>query len=173
MVAYSCKKTCLLPELLRQKNGRGRHSSHALLAQRDDLQAHISAWTHGHGRSVLCRCLLLAGWSADTYCDASTWTNVTTPDEGTTAETCSADATNCQYQDKISLVVVSPILGGNAHRRATPWPAAVNACANSTLGGFAAGAWRLPAQKEVLSLYSIFQRHICAWLLPCLWADDL
>ncbi|MCX6108141.1 MAG: DUF1566 domain-containing protein [Proteobacteria bacterium] len=33
------------------------------------------------------------------------------------------------------------------------WNAAIQACAGSTYGGYAAGTWRLPTQKELMSLY--------------------
>ena len=47
--------------------------------------------------------------------------------------------------------------GGNTTNTTTPvtyaWNAAVQTCNSSTYGGYAAGSWRLPTQKELMSLY--------------------
>jgi len=85
-------------------------------------------------------------WSSDTYCDSTTWTDVTTTDGGTTFTTCASSAANCQYKDNITNLVTTKVVSASS-----TWIAAVNACAGSTYGGYAAGTWRLPTQKELQS----------------------
>ena len=99
----------------------------------------------------------VTGWSSDTYCDSTTFTDVTTTDAGSTTVACGTGST-CIYKDNISNLRVTGILaaGGNT-TTTTPatftWPVAVQTCAASTYGGYAAGSWRLPTQKELWSLY--------------------
>ena len=100
----------------------------------------------------------VAAWSADTLCDNTTWTDVTTTNGGTSFTTCGTSST-CIYQNRISNLRVTGILasGGNTTNTTTPatyaWNAAVQTCNSSTYGGYAAGSWRLPTQKELMSLY--------------------
>lgn len=89
----------------------------------------------------------VTSWSSDTFCDSSTWADVTTVDGGATLSTCAANSSVCQYKDKISGLAVSKTGGGG-------WNTAINNCQNSTYGGYAAGTWRLPTQKELMSLYT-------------------
>ena len=89
----------------------------------------------------------VAGWSSNTLCDSSTWTDVTTVDGGMTTITCAASSANCQYRDKISNLVVTKNIGS------ATWSGALQACNSSFYGGFNAGTWRLPTQKELMSLY--------------------
>ena len=99
----------------------------------------------------------VTGWSSNTYCDSTTWTDVTTTNGGTSNVACGTSA--CIYKDQITNLQVTGILasGSNTTDTTTPatytWSAAVNACAGSTYGGFTAGTWRLPTQKELMSLY--------------------
>jgi len=99
----------------------------------------------------------VTGWSSDTYCDSSTWTDVTTTNGGASNVACGTGT--CIYKDQITNLQVTGILasGSNTTSTTTPatytWSAAVNACAGSTYGGFTAGTWRLPTQKELMSLY--------------------
>lgn len=99
----------------------------------------------------------VSGWSASTSCGSEAWTDVTTTDGGSTASACAAGT--CIYKSQISNLKVTGILttGNNTSDTASPssmdWSTAVNACAGSTYGGYTAGAWRLPTQKELLSLY--------------------
>ena len=99
----------------------------------------------------------VTGWSSDTYCDSTTFTDVTTTNGGSTTVACGTSNT-CIYKDNISNLKVTGILatGGNT-TTATPaaftWPEAVQICAASTYGGYTAGSWRLPTQKELMSLY--------------------
>ena len=90
----------------------------------------------------------VAGWSSNTLCDSSTWTDVTTADGGSTTTTCAASSANCQYRDNITNLVVTKNISASS-----TWSAAVQACNSSTYGGFSAGTWRLPTQKELMSLY--------------------
>jgi len=100
----------------------------------------------------------VTAWSSATYCDSSTWTDVTTTNGGTSNVVCGTSST-CIYRDQITNLQVTGILssGSNTTNTGAPatnaWSAAVNACAGSTYGGYAAGTWRLPTQKELLSLY--------------------
>jgi len=90
----------------------------------------------------------VTAWSSNTYCDSSTWTDVTTTDGGSTASTCASSPAACQYKDNITNLVTTKVVSTSS-----TWSAAVNACASSTYGGYAAGTWRLPTQKELLSMY--------------------
>jgi hypothetical protein len=100
----------------------------------------------------------VTAWSTDTYCDSSTWLDRTTTDGGTSFTNCGTSST-CIYQDRITNLQVTGILasGGNTTNTTTPatyaWNTAVQACAASTYGGYSAGTWRLPTQKELMSLY--------------------
>jgi hypothetical protein len=102
----------------------------------------------------------VTAWSTDTYCDSSTWLDRTTSNGGTSFTTCGTSST-CIYQDRITnLQVTGTISGGspyNTTNTGSPaslaWNTAVQACAASTYGGYAAGSWRLPTQKELMSLY--------------------
>ena len=100
----------------------------------------------------------VSGWAADTYCDSSTWTDVTTTDGGLSFTTCTSGT--CIYQDKISNLKVTGILKLGDHNTSDTtapaslsWSDAINACNNSTYGGYSAGSWRLPTQKEQMALY--------------------
>ena len=90
----------------------------------------------------------VTAWSSDTYCDSSTWTDVTTTNGGTTYTTCALSSANCQYKDNITNLVTTKVVSASS-----TWSAAVNACASSTYGGYAAGTWRLPTQKELMAQY--------------------
>jgi len=99
----------------------------------------------------------VAAWSAHTQCDSSNWTDVTTIDGGTSFTTCGTSGT-CIYRDELSGLRVTGVLSsGTATNTGSPatysWNAAINACASSTYGGYAAGTWRLPTQKELMALY--------------------
>ena len=89
----------------------------------------------------------VSGWSSNTLCDSTTWTDVTTTDGGSTTTTCAASSANCQYRDNITNLVVTKNI------TSIDWAGAIQTCNSSTYGGFSAGTWRLPTQKEVLSLY--------------------
>ena len=102
----------------------------------------------------------VTNWSPDAYCDSSAWADVTTTDGGVTAISCgSGTSTTCILKDKISnLQVTDPLdSSGNTTDPAAPygyaWAAAINTCNDSTYGGYLAGSWRLPTQKELMSLY--------------------
>ena len=73
---------------------------------------------------------------------------MTTADGGTTVSTCAASAANCQFKDNITNLVTTKVVSASS-----TWSAAVNACASSTYGGYAAGTWRLPTQKELMAQY--------------------
>jgi len=83
---------------------------------------------------------------------------VTTINGGQTFASCGTGDT-CIYKDLISGLFVTGILasGGNTTNTTTPatyhWAAALQACATSTYGGYPAGSWRLPTQKETIALY--------------------
>jgi len=100
----------------------------------------------------------VTGWPADTNCDSSGWSDVTTTDGGTSYSSCGTGNT-CIYQDKISNLRVTGVLaaGYNSTSTVSPasmtWAAAIEACDSSTYGGYSAGTWRVPTQKEMLSLY--------------------
>ena len=103
----------------------------------------------------------VAGWDASTYCDATTFTDVTTTDGGATLVSCGTSNT-CIYKDKISNLQVTGLLSPGENTTVYPetsspqfyaWNTAIMACAGSTYGGYAAGTWRLPTQKEALALY--------------------
>ena len=91
----------------------------------------------------------VTGWSPDTICDSSVWDDRTTTDGGSTFTTCSSSPSNCIYKDKISNLEVTAIVSNTN----LGWPAAVQACDTSAYGGYGAGAWRLPTQKELMALY--------------------
>ena len=102
----------------------------------------------------------VTNWPADTYCDSSAWADVTTTNGGTSVITCGGDPPyTCIYKDKISnLQVTDPLdVTGKTTDPAAPahhdWAAAINTCNSSTYGGYPAGSWRLPTQKELMSLY--------------------
>ena len=90
----------------------------------------------------------VTAWSSNTYCDSSTWTDVTTTDGGSTLSTCALSPAACQYKDNITNLVTTKVVSTSSN-----WSVAVNACASSTYGGYAAGTWRLPTQKELMSQY--------------------
>jgi len=100
----------------------------------------------------------VTAWSSNTYCDSSTWVDVTTTNGGTSNVACGTSNT-CIYKDLISNLQVTGILasGSNTTSNTSPagytWSGAVIACAGSTYGGYAAGTWRLPTQKETISMY--------------------
>ncbi len=100
----------------------------------------------------------VTAWSTNTNCDGTTWSDVTTTNGGTSNVACGTSST-CIYKDRITNLQVTGILasGNNTTSTTTPatytWSAAVNACTSSTYGGYAAGTWRLPTQKELMSLY--------------------
>ncbi len=100
----------------------------------------------------------VTAWSTHTQCDSSNWTDVTTTNGGSSFTTCGTSST-CIYRDELSGLRVTGILssGNNTTNTATPttytWSNAVKACAGSTYGGYGAGTWRLPTQKELMSLY--------------------
>ena len=102
----------------------------------------------------------VTAWSSNTLCDSTTWTDVTTTDGGVSNVACGTSST-CIYKDQISNLQVTGILqSGNYNQTSTSspesslaWNAAQQACAGSTYGGYAAGTWRLPTQKELMSLY--------------------
>ena len=89
----------------------------------------------------------VSGWSTNTLCDSTTWTDVTTTDGGATTTTCAASSANCQYRDNITNLVVTKNISASS-----TWNASVQACNSSTYGGFSAGTWRLPTEKELMSL---------------------
>jgi hypothetical protein len=99
----------------------------------------------------------VTAWSSDTVCDSSVWEDVTTTNGGSSTTTCASGT--CIYKDKISNLQVTGILaaGGNTSTTATPgtfaWNVALSTCNSSTYGGYAAGTWRLPTQKELMSMY--------------------
>ncbi len=100
----------------------------------------------------------VTAWSSNTQCDSSNWTDVTTTNGGSSFTTCGTSST-CIYRDELSGLRVKGILssGNNTTNTASPatytWSAAINACNGSTYGGYGAGTWRLPTQKELMSLY--------------------
>jgi len=90
----------------------------------------------------------VAAWSSDTVCDSSVWQDVTTTNGGSTITTCAASPASCQYKDKITNLVTTKVIS-----TALAWNTALSTCNSSTYGGYAAGTWRLPTQKELLSMY--------------------
>ena len=90
----------------------------------------------------------VTGWSSDTSCNSSAWTDVTTANGGSTTTTCALSAANCQYRDNITNMVVSKNISLSAS-----WSTAIKACNSSTYGGYAAGTWRVPTQKELMAIY--------------------
>ena len=99
-------------------------------------------------------------WSDGTFCDSSTWSDVTTLDKGSTFVSCGTGGT-CIYQDKISKLRVSgPLKSGdystvdNSVPASLTWSDAMRACQSSTIGNYDPGTWRLPTQKELQALYT-------------------
>ena len=93
-------------------------------------------------------------WSQNTFCDATTFADVTTNDGGRSIIAC--NETSCIYRDRITeldvaeaLIVTTP----------TDWSGAMAHCAQTTNGGYPAGSWRLPTQKESMSLYNHGLKH--------------
>jgi hypothetical protein len=101
----------------------------------------------------------VAGWSSDTYCDSSVWQDVTTIDGGVSRVACGTSNT-CIYKDRITSLEVTGILDaiGNATSTTAPgsytWSDGMRKCNSSTYGGYPAGTWRLPTQKELIELYA-------------------
>ena len=91
----------------------------------------------------------VADWSDDTFCDSTTFADVTTHDGGKTFTTCNNSV--CIYRDKITEIEVTDRRVGGV---STTWSSALLYCAQSTYGGYPAGSWRLPTQKESMSLYN-------------------
>ncbi len=97
-------------------------------------------------------------WSTSTYCDPSIWLNTTTLDGGATFVPCGTSSV-CIAKDMMSNLEVTGILSSSGNTTSTvspgqfPWNIAINKCAASTYGGYTAGTWRLPTQKEMLNLY--------------------
>jgi len=87
-------------------------------------------------------------WPSGTFCDGYNWLDLTTLDGGMNFTTCANSSSYCQYKDLISNLVVT-----KTFNTALQWTEAMSACSSSTYGSFAAGTWRLPTQKELLSLY--------------------
>ena len=87
-------------------------------------------------------------WPSGTFCDGSNWQDLTTPDGGMSFTSCASSSANCQYKDLISNLVVT-----KTFTSASTWTGARTACNDATYGDFAVGTWRLPTQKELLSLY--------------------
>lgn len=75
-------------------------------------------------------------------CDGTNWTDVTP------SSTCAATPASCQYQDNTSGLIVTKNISNSAN-----WTTAMQDCASSTYGGASAGTWRLPTQKELMTLY--------------------
>ena len=102
----------------------------------------------------------VTGWSSNTLCDSSNWTDVTTINGGASNVACGTSST-CIYQDNVTKLQITGVISGsspwNTTNTASPatfnWNAGVQACAGSTYGGYAAGTWRLPTQKEAYALY--------------------
>ena len=98
----------------------------------------------------------VTAFSSDTFCDSSVWSDVTTIDGGTSFVACGTSS-QCIYQDNLSGLKVTGILAAGGNTTGSPtsvaWNAAVQLCAASTYGGYTAGTWRLPTQKEVMALY--------------------
>jgi len=91
----------------------------------------------------------VTAWAASTLCDAANWSDATTTNGGTSYTTCAAATANCQYKDNVSNLVLTKTIA-----TAQTWPSAIRACAISTYGGFPAGTWRLPTQKELMDIYN-------------------
>ena len=92
---------------------------------------------------------LVMGWSTDNLCDSSMWQDVTTADGGTTTTSCGANPTNCQYKDLISGLTVTKLIASSM-----TWSSTMIGCSATTYGGYSAGSWRLPTQKELMSLHA-------------------
>lgn len=101
---------------------------------------------------------VVAGWSPNTQCDQTTWEDKTTANGGTSFISCGTGS-QCIHQDRIHQLHVTGVLSqdGNSTDTASPvtlsWDAAVRKCNDSTYGGYTAGSWRLPTQKDLWSLY--------------------
>lgn len=98
------------------------------------------------------------GWSPNTRCDQTTWEDKTTANGGMSFSSCGTGS-RCIHQDRINQLQVTGVLSqdGNSTDTSGPanlsWDAAVRKCNDSTYGGYTAGTWRLPTQKELWSLY--------------------
>ena len=98
------------------------------------------------------------GWSDATFCDGAVFVDVTTNSGGISLSTCGSGGV-CIYQDQISNMQVTGILAGDAKSTSTTnpatfsWSDAIKACNASTYGGYPAGTWRLPTEKELMDLY--------------------
>jgi hypothetical protein len=90
----------------------------------------------------------VTSWSSDTACDSTTWEDRTTTDGGSIFSTCAANPASCIQRDRISNLQVTKVISTSLS-----WSKAIQACNDSTYGGYAAGTWRLPTQKELMSLY--------------------
>ena len=102
----------------------------------------------------------VTNWADSTRCGSSTWSDATTLDGGGTlaAGGCGSSST-CIYKDSISNLLVTGILSsGGTTSNGTPqsyaWNSAMTTCDSSTYGGYSAGNWRLPTQKELMALYA-------------------
>ena len=101
---------------------------------------------------------LVSGWSTNTSCDSTVFQDVTTINGGGSTTSCGTSST-CIYKDLITNLQVTGVLASGyntttASPTAVQWNSAVQACNGSTYGGYAAGSWRLPTAKELISLYS-------------------
>ena len=102
----------------------------------------------------------VTNWADSTRCGSSTWSDATTLDGGGTlaAGGCGSSST-CIYKDSITNLLVTGILSsGGTTSNGTPqsfaWNSAMTTCDSSTYGGYSAGNWRLPTQKELMALYA-------------------
>ena len=99
---------------------------------------------------------VVSGWGSNTNCDQTNFTDVTTLNGGSSTTTCGTGST-CIYKDNISNLRVTGALSSATTTTGTvtnyTWAQALNTCSISTYGGYAAGSWRLPTQKELFSLY--------------------
>jgi len=100
----------------------------------------------------------VTAWSVATYCDSTTFMDVTTTNGGTSFTMCGTGRT-CIYKDQISNLQVTGRLDATGNLTdytnggAFTQYGAVQVCNSSTYGGYSAGTWRLPTQKELMSLY--------------------
>jgi hypothetical protein len=100
----------------------------------------------------------VSGWPAASTCGADTFTDVSTTDGGTTLISCSSST--CIYKDNVTnLQFTAPLSAADIDITDTTdadidWANAVRACHDSEYGGHAPGAWRLPTQKELMSIYA-------------------
>jgi hypothetical protein len=101
-------------------------------------------------------------WGAGKLCGASVWSDATTLDGGQTASSCSGGTTGgtCVMKNASLSILLTGVLSVNVDKTNTTtpgkftWPSALNACNSSAYGGFAAGSWRLPTQKELMAIYA-------------------